>query len=77
VKQATESARVTAAYKRLMDKAGGAAALLGGTPDLDAYVAKGALDGLFRAMAAEEARIRENPAARGSAILRTVFGAKD
>lgn len=43
--------------------------------DVDGYVTTKALDGLFLMVAAEEQRIRENPAARTSALLQQVFGA--
>ncbi|WP_461209472.1 DUF4197 domain-containing protein [Desulfocurvus sp. DL9XJH121] len=42
--------------------------------DLDAYVTRKALDGLYLMMEREEADIRNNAAARGSAILKKVFG---
>jgi len=42
--------------------------------DLEDYVTGRALDGLFRALAAEEQRIREDPAARTTELLRRVFG---
>jgi len=42
--------------------------------DLDAYVTDRALDGLFLTLAEEEARIREDPAARTTRLLRRVFG---
>lgn len=42
--------------------------------DLDAYVTQGALDGLFFVLAQEEARIRADPAARTTELLRRVFG---
>ena len=42
--------------------------------DLEAYVADQTLDGLFSEIAKEEARIREDPAARSTALLRRVFG---
>ncbi len=38
------------------------------------YVTDRALDGLFKLLADEEKRIRENPAARTTALLRKVFG---
>jgi hypothetical protein len=41
--------------------------------DLDGYVTDKALDGLFLMIAAEEKRIRENPAARTTALLKKVF----
>jgi hypothetical protein len=42
--------------------------------ELDAYVTDRALDGLFGMLAQEERRIREDPAARSSELLRRVFG---
>jgi len=43
-------------------------------PDLDAYVTGKAIDGLFTLIAEEEARIRQDPMARTSDLLRRVFG---
>lgn len=43
-------------------------------PDLDAYVTQKAIDGLFLLIAAEEERIREDPVARTTDLLRRVFG---
>jgi hypothetical protein len=43
--------------------------------DLRNYVTERGLDGLFRVLALEEQRIREDPAARTTALLRQVFGA--
>jgi hypothetical protein len=75
VSEATDSVGVTARYKALTDKA----ALL--SPfmdtqglDLDGYVTGEALDGLFLVMAQEEQRIREDPAARTTELLKKVFG---
>ncbi|MEC9314508.1 MAG: DUF4197 domain-containing protein [Pseudomonadota bacterium] len=42
--------------------------------DLPDYVTQKALDGLFTMLALEEKKIRENPAARTTEILKTVFG---
>lgn len=42
--------------------------------DLKEYVADETLDGLFDALAAEETRIRRDPVARTTALLREVFG---
>lgn len=75
VQAATNQAGVTAAYKKLMQKAGPTAQLLGvGTTDLDSYVEGKAVDGLFKMIAAEEKRIRENPVARTTDLLKKVFG---
>ncbi len=43
-------------------------------PDLTAYVTEKAMSGIFIQLAAEEEKIRKNPAARTSEILKTVFG---
>lgn len=43
--------------------------------DLDQYVTKGALDGLFLVLGEEEQKIRQNPAARTTELLQKVFGA--
>jgi hypothetical protein len=42
--------------------------------DLDRWVTEQALDGLFLALAEEEARIRHDPVARTTELLRQVFG---
>jgi hypothetical protein len=82
VKAATEKAGVTSAYKRMTDKAGGGG--LGGlgggllgrqAPDLDDYVTRRTLDGLFLKIAEQEKQIRENPVARTTDLLQKVFGA--
>jgi len=82
VQKATAQAGVTSAYKRVLDRAGGGGlgsfgrSWLGADAiDLDAYVTNKALDGLFKMVAAEEQRIRENPLARTSTLLQQVFGA--
>lgn len=45
-------------------------------PDLTAYVTERALSGLFMTIANEESKIRTNPEARVSDLLKKVFGAK-
>lgn len=42
--------------------------------DLDQYVTNGALNGLFLMLAEEERKIRQNPAARVTDLLKEVFG---
>lgn len=82
VSQATDSAGATSSYKALKTQAdgmvGGMGALGGlvdtGSLDLDGYVADKTLDGLFLKLAAEEKQIRENPVARTTDILKSVFG---
>ena len=46
-------------------------------PDLESYVTQKTLDGLFTLIADEERKIRKNPIARISEILRKVFGSKN
>lgn len=89
VKKATDAAGVTAAYKAMLAKVGPAASVaqgLGGSfgkslgfdaasLDLDSYVTARAMDGLFKMVAEEEKRIRENPVARSTDLLKQVFGA--
>jgi hypothetical protein len=43
--------------------------------DLDSHITTRTLEGLFSALADEEEKIREDPAARTTALLRRVFGA--
>jgi len=72
---ATEKTGVTSAYKQLI---GGMGFLnqFGnqGSLDLDAYVTRKTLDGLFLKLADEERLIRENPVARSTDLLKKVFG---
>jgi len=80
VQTATAKAGVTSAYKRMTEKSLGALGQLGGllskqAPDLDDYITRKALDGLFLKIAEQEKLIRENPVARTSALLEKVFGA--
>lgn len=78
VSRATDSAGATAAYKRLEDQASGSVGGLFDTSslDLDDYVAEKTLDGLFLKIADEERRIRENPVARSTDLLKSVFGSR-
>ncbi len=75
VQAATDQAGVTSSYKKLIQKAGPTVQLLGVQPtDLDSYVEGKAVDGLFKRIAAEEKRIREDPVARTTDLLKKVFG---
>ena len=44
------------------------------TFDIDSYVVTKALDGLFHVLGVEERKIRTNPAARTTDLLKEVFG---
>ena len=84
VKEATAGAGVTAKYKEVLDRSGlnrpgflgnlGRSLLGGENLDLDEYVTRKTLDGLFLKIADEEVKIRENPSARTTEILQQVFG---
>lgn len=84
IKQATAKAGVTVAYKKLLDQAntGTVGSFFGklnvdtSSLDVDKYVTQKASDGLFKMIAEEEQRIRQNPAARTTELLQKVFGAK-
>ncbi len=81
VEKQTASVGVTQKYKDFSKKAGGSGvgALLGGgqgsasSADLDDYVTRETIDGLFHVIAEQEKRIRQNPASRTTELLRRVF----
>lgn len=84
VEKQTASVGVTQKYKDFSKKAGGGsmAALLGGggggqgaasSADLDDYVTRETIDGLFHVIAEQEKQIRRNPASRTTELLRRVF----
>lgn len=87
VQQATAKCGVTSAYKNMMAKANsstGSFGALGGFANkyagsdainLDDYVTRKALDGLFIMVADEEKRIRQDPVARTTDLMKQVFGA--
>lgn len=75
VKRATNQVNLTASYKSMTDKIGFLGQYLNeDTLDLDAYITRKALDGLFIKLAVEEKKIRHDPVARTTDILRKVFG---
>jgi hypothetical protein len=76
VTKVTAKAGLVQQYEKLMASAGPLAALAGQKADVNDYVTRKALDGLFLRVADEEKAIRSNPAARTSEILKKVFGSK-
>jgi hypothetical protein len=80
VEKQTAAVGVTQKYKDFSKKAGGKelGALLGGgsggSLDLDEYVTREAIDGLFHVIAEQEKQIRRNPASQTTDLLRRVFG---
>ncbi len=76
VKDATDKAGATAAYKSLMDNAKYMGTFMHQPSfDLDQYVTDKATDGLFKMIADQEKQIRQNPLARTDDLLKKVFGA--
>lgn len=76
IEEATAQTGVTSAYKNMTARAGGMTSLLSSdATDLDGYVTSKTLDGLFIMIAEEEKKIRENPLARSTDLLKKVFGA--
>lgn len=75
VANVTSKAGLVQQYEKVLASAGPLAALAAGKADVNDYVARKSLDSLFLRVADEEREIRANPAARGSEILRKVFGA--
>jgi len=73
VMHATSSVGATRKYKELAAKVGRYASGFE-AQDLDAYVTERALSGLFRTLGEEERKIRQDPGARTSELLRKVFG---
>lgn len=69
----TAKAGLARQYQAVLASAGPLAGTLG-APDLDAWVTQKTLNGLFLRIADEERAIRDNPAARGTELLRKVFG---
>jgi len=75
VADATDQAQVTRYYKGFYEKAGTLGQMVDMEPyDIDNYVTDEATDALFTLIAEEERRIREDPVARGTELLKKVFG---
>jgi RNA binding exosome subunit len=64
---------VTRSFKEMMDKARTVPLLKNEVVDLDHYVTSKTLDGLFTMVGQEEQKIRKDPAARVTELLKKVF----
>ncbi len=62
-------------YNHMLESAPGGSALAGQF-DINKYVVSKTLDGLFLMLGEEEKKIRKNPAAQTTALLKEVFGRK-
>lgn len=76
IKQAMDDVGITKLYKSLIDKYNSIPLVQKVSFDLPDYVNNKALDGLFTMLAQEEAKIRKDPAARVTDLLKQVFGVK-
>lgn len=76
VEQSMDDVGATKKYKDLMGKFDTIPFAKSQAIDIDQYVVDKALDGLFYMVGEEEKKIRKNPAARVTSILRDVFGGK-
>lgn len=76
VQQAMEKVEVTRRYKQLTGGLPGALFGRRDAFDLDSYVVARTLDGLFFVIGEEERKIRKDPLAQVSVLLKEVFGAR-
>ncbi|WP_018871945.1 DUF4197 domain-containing protein [Thioalkalivibrio sp. ALJ16] len=74
VREQMERAEIDRVYQPLREAAARIPGLSALDVDLDRHVTDQALDGLFTILADEERRIREDPAARTTQLLREYFG---
>ena len=74
VTQATQRVALADKYNAVAGKAASFGLLRGDSANIQQYVTGRALDGLYRIIGEEEKKIRQNPAATGSALLKKVFG---
>ena len=74
VSKAVKDVGVTRSYQQLVDKAKKSRLITDASLDLDHHVTSKALDGLFYMVAQEEKKIRKDPVARVTDLLKKVFG---
>lgn len=74
VKRAIQKVEVTKYWNPIITRYNQVPFVNKANPDLDAYVTERALHGLFTLIGDEEKKIRKNPTARVTELLRRVFG---
>lgn len=75
VQKAVDSVGLTEKYKKMIEKAGFLAQFFDkDSLDIDQYITRKAVDGIFIKIALEEKRIRKDPLARTTDLLKSVFG---
>lgn len=75
VKAETKKLQLAEQYNQFAGKVASAGLIDEKDADIDRYVTQKAMDGLFLMIAEEEKKLRTNPLAAGSALLKKVFGA--
>jgi hypothetical protein len=75
VKGATQKLKLRDHYNNFAGKAASFGMLDPKDADLDTYVTRKSLDGLFVMIAEQEKTLRSNPLGSGSDLLKKVFGA--
>ena len=75
VKTATSKLQLADQYNKFAGKAASVGLIDKKDADIDSYVTQKAMDGLFLMIAEEERKLRSNPVAAGSALLKKIFGA--
>ena len=75
VHRSMERVGVVQQYNQVINSAPGGAAFAGQF-DIDKYVVRKTLDGLFYMLGEQEKQIRKNPAAQTTALLKEVFGGR-
>jgi hypothetical protein len=76
VHEAMENVGVIKQYNQMLQNPMASRFASGQNMNLDSYVVGKTLDGLFYVLGQEEAKIRKNPAAQTTALLKEVFGHK-
>jgi hypothetical protein len=74
-KRATARVQVAESYRQYAGRAARLGLMRREEADLDAYVTRKALEGLYATVAEEERAIRRNPLKQSAAVLQRVFGA--
>ena len=75
VTKATEKVGLAAKYNRVAGKAQGLGLVKKEDANIQQYVTRKSLDGLYFMIGEEEKKIRQDPVGTGSAVLKKVFGA--
>jgi hypothetical protein len=74
--QSLDQVGANAAYTKLIDRYNKIPLMTPAKTNLTDYVTAQTVDGLFILLAQQEAKIRQNPAAQSTALLKRVFGGK-